>query len=225
MSPITLRLAPTAPRPSVRPEGVIARDENDYYLVVAADKGTAAFSDTANAISPSAVLAGRRLRIRRLRRLRPQGNGHHRTRCLGVRQASLRRARPRRQTEEFTAVGIGDMSGDVFGNGLLRSEKTRLVAAFDHRDIFLDPNPDAAVSFEERRACTTCPVPLAGLQPRAISAGGVYSARPEVHRNHPEVREVLDLGRVVTELAPTELLSAILKAPVDLLYNGGIGTT
>ena len=130
------------------------------------------------------------------------------------------------QTEEFTAVGIGDMSGDVFGNGLLRSKATRLVAAFDHRDIFLDPNPDAAVSFEERQRLYNLPrSSWQDYNRELISAGGgVYSRGLKSIEITPEVREVLDLDESVTELAPTELISAILKAPVDLIYNGGIGT-
>ena len=165
----------------VRPEGVIARDENDYYLVVAADKGTAAFSDTANAISlergfwlGDAFASG--------------GSVGYDHKAMGITARGAWESVKRHfaelghdaQTEEFTAVGIGDMSGDVFGNGLLRSKATRLVAAFDHRDIFLDPNPDAAVSFEERQRLYNLP----------------RSSWQDYNR----------------------------KAPVDLIYNGGIGT-
>ena len=130
------------------------------------------------------------------------------------------------QSEEFTAVGIGDMSGDVFGNGLMRSEKTRLVAAFDHRDIFLDPNPDPAVSFEERVRLYKLPRSSWQDYNRELisEGGGVYSRGLKSIKITPQVREVLGLEDDVTELAPSELLSAILKAPVDLLYNGGIGT-
>ena len=211
----------------VRPEGVIARDENDYYLVVAADKGTAAFSDTANAISlergfwlGDAFASGRSV-----------GYDH---KAMGITARGAWESVKRHfaelghdaQTEEFTAVGIGDMSGDVFGNGLLRSKATRLVAAFDHRDIFLDPNPDAAVSFEERQRLYNLPrSSWQDYNRELISAGGgVYSRGLKSIEITPEVREVLDLDESVTELAPTELISAILKAPVDLIYNGGIGT-
>ena len=130
------------------------------------------------------------------------------------------------QSEEFTAVGIGDMSGDVFGNGLMRSEKTRLVAAFDHRDIFLDPNPDPAVSFEERVRLYKLPRSSWQDYNRELisEGGGVYSRGLKSIEITPQVREVLGLEDDVTELAPSELLSAILRAPVDLLYNGGIGT-
>ena len=211
----------------VRPEGVIARDENDYYLVVAADKGTAAFSDTANAISlergfwlGDAFASG--------------GSVGYDHKAMGITARGAWESVKRHfaelghdaQTEEFTAVGIGDMSGDVFGNGLLRSKATRLVAAFDHRDIFLDPNPDAAVSFEERQRLYNLPrSSWQDYNRELISAGGgVYSRGLKSIEITPEVREVLDLDESVTELAPTELLSAILKAPVDLIYNGGIGT-
>lgn len=211
----------------VRPEGVIARDENDYYLVVAADKGTAAFSDTANAISlergfwlGDAFASG--------------GSVGYDHKAMGITARGAWESVKRHfaelghdaQTEEFTAVGIGDMSGDVFGNGLLRSKATRLVATFDHRDIFLDPNPDAAVSFEERQRLYNLPrSSWQDYNRELISAGGgVYSRGLKSIEITPEVREVLDLDESVTELAPTELISAILKAPVDLIYNGGIGT-
>ena len=211
----------------VRPEGVIARDENDYYLVVAADKGTAAFSDTANAISlergfwlGDAFASG--------------GSVGYDHKAMGITARGAWESVKRHfaelghdaQAEEFTAVGIGDMSGDVFGNGLLRSKATRLVAAFDHRDIFLDPNPDAAVSFEERQRLYNLPrSSWQDYNRELISAGGgVYSRGLKSIEITPEVREVLDLDESVTELAPTELISAILKAPVDLIYNGGIGT-
>ena len=211
----------------VRPEGVIARDENDYYLVVAADKGTAAFSDTANAISlergfwlGDAFASG--------------GSVGYDHKAMGITARGAWESVKRHfaelghdaQTEEFTAVGIGDMSGDVFGNGLLRSKATRLVAAFDHRDIFLDPNPNAAVSFDERQRLYNLPrSSWQDYNRDLISAGGgVYSRGLKSIEITPEVREVLGLDEFVTELAPTELISAILKAPVDLIYNGGIGT-
>ena len=211
----------------VRPEGVIARDADDYYLVVAADKGTAAFSDTANAISlergfwlGDAFASG--------------GSVGYDHKAMGITARGAWESVKRHfaelghdaQTEEFTAVGIGDMSGDVFGNGLLRSKATRLVAAFDHRDIFLDPNPNAAASFDERQRLYDLPrSSWQDYNRDLISAGGgVYSRGLKSIEITPEVREVLGLDESVTELAPTELISAILKAPVDLIYNGGIGT-
>ena len=211
----------------VRPEGVVARDADDYYLVVAADKGTAAFSDTANAISlergfwlGDAFASG--------------GSVGYDHKAMGITARGAWESVKRHfaelghdaQTEEFTAVGIGDMSGDVFGNGLLRSKATRLVAAFDHRDIFLDPNPNAAASFDERQRLYDLPrSSWQDYNRDLISAGGgVYSRGLKSIEITPEVREVLGLDESVTELAPTELISAILKAPVDLIYNGGIGT-
>ena len=118
------------------------------------------------------------------------------------------------------------MSGDVFGNGMMLSQKTRLVAAFDHRDIFLDPNPDAAISFEERVRLYNLPrSSWQDYNRELISAGGgVYSRSAKSIEITPQVREALGLGEDVTELAPPQLLAAVLKAPVDLLYNGGIGT-
>ncbi|MGV3103483.1 NAD-glutamate dehydrogenase [Rothia sp. 32237D007AR] len=206
---------------------VIARDGDDYYLVVAADKGTASFSDTANAISADynfwlgdAFASG--------------GSVGYDHKAMGITARGAWESVKRHfaelgidcQTEEFTAVGIGDMSGDVFGNGLMRSRATRLVAAFDHRDIFLDPNPDAAASFEERVRLYNLPrSSWQDYNPELISAGGgVYSRGAKSIPVSEQVRAVLGLEEDITELPPTELLSAILTAPVDLLYNGGIGT-
>ena len=136
----------------VPPPRVVRHDGDDPYLVVAADKGTATFSDIANGVAPVLrLLARRRVRLRRLGRLRPQGDGHHRPRRLGVGQAALPRDGRRHPDRGLHRVGVGDMSGDVFGNGMLLSEHIRLVAAFDHRHIFLDPDPDAATSYAERR--------------------------------------------------------------------------
>lgn len=211
----------------VRREGIIARDGDDYYLVVAADKGTAAFSDTANAISEEfgfwlgdAFASG--------------GSVGYDHKAMGITARGAWESVKRHfaelgrddQTDPFTVVGIGDMSGDVFGNGLMRSKVARLVAAFDHRDIFLDPNPDAAAAFDERVRLYNLPrSSWQDYNPELISeGGGVYSRRAKSIEITPQVREVLGLDESVTELAPADLLSAILKAPVDLLYNGGIGT-
>ncbi|MFW0111384.1 NAD-glutamate dehydrogenase [Rothia sp. CCM 9416] len=206
---------------------VLARDGDDYYLVVAADKGTASFSDTANAISAEygfwlgdAFASG--------------GSVGYDHKAMGITARGAWESVKRHfaelgidcQTQEFTAVGIGDMSGDVFGNGLMRSRATRLVAAFDHRDIFLDPSPHADVSFEERVRLYNLPrSSWQDYNPELISeGGGVYSRGAKSIPISPQVREVLGLGEDITQLSPPELLSAILKAPVDLLYNGGIGT-
>lgn len=211
----------------VRPEGVLARDGDDYYLVVAADKGTASFSDTANAISAEydfwlgdAFASG--------------GSVGYDHKAMGITARGAWESVKRHfaelgidcQHEEFTAVGIGDMSGDVFGNGLMRSRSTRLVAAFDHRDIFLDPAPDAEASFEERVRLYKLPrSSWQDYNPELISeGGGVYSRGAKSIPVSDQVREVLGLDEGVTEMSPPELLAVILKAPVDLLYNGGIGT-
>ena len=130
------------------------------------------------------------------------------------------------QTQDFTCVGIGDMSGDVFGNGMLLSRHIRLVAAFDHRHIFLDPNPDAERTFVERERMFKLPrSSWEDYDKSLISAGGgVYPRSAKSIPVSPEVRAVLGIKGDVTQLPPSELLSAILKAPVDLLWNGGIGT-
>lgn len=211
----------------VRPDGVIARDADDYYLVVAADKGTATFSDTANAISEEygfwlgdAFASG--------------GSVGYDHKAMGITARGAWESVKRHfaeigrdcQSQSFTAVGIGDMSGDVFGNGLMRSRTTRLVAAFDHRDIFLDPNPNAEAAFDERVRLYEKPRSSWQDYDRSLisEGGGVYSRGAKSIEITPQVREVLDLPEGTVELAPAELLSAILKAPVDLLYNGGIGT-
>ena len=130
------------------------------------------------------------------------------------------------QTEDFTAVGIGDMSGDVFGNGMLCSEHTRLVAAFDHRDIFLDPTPDAATSYAERRRLFE--LPRSSWQDYDTSliseGGGVFPRSLKSIPLNAAVREALGIDDDVRAMTPAELMKAILQAPVDLLWNGGIGT-
>lgn len=222
-----LKIAADGTETVVRPEGIIARDGNDYYLVVAADKGTAAFSDTANDISAEygfwlgdAFASG--------------GSVGYDHKAMGITARGAWESVKRHfaelgrdcQREEFTAVGIGDMSGDVFGNGMMLSEKTRLIAAFDHRDIFLDPTPEAATSHTERVRLYNLPrSSWQDYNRELISAGGgVYSRSAKSIEITPQVRKALGLDEGVTELAPPELLAAILKAPVDLLYNGGIGT-
>ena len=130
------------------------------------------------------------------------------------------------QTEDFTAVGIGDMSGDVFGNGLLCSEHTRLVAAFDHRDIFIDPKPDAATSYAERQRLFD--LPRSSWQDYDTSliseGGGVFPRSLKAIKLTPQITKALGLDDSVVSMTPAELMKAILQAPVDLLWNGGIGT-
>ncbi|WP_266159343.1 NAD-glutamate dehydrogenase, partial [Dyella silvatica] len=211
----------------VAPHDVVRHDADDPYLVVAADKGTATFSDIANAISiehgfwlGDAFASG-------------GSNGYdHKGMAITARGAweSVKRhfrAMGRdSQTQDFTCVGVGDMSGDVFGNGMLLSKHIRLLAAFDHRHVFLDPNPDAAGSFVERERMFKLPRSSWDDYDRSLisAGGGVYSRSLKSIPISPEVRVALGLKPDVTQLSPTDLLCVILKAPVDLLWNGGIGT-
>ncbi len=209
----------------VKPDGVVVHDGNDPYLVVAADKGTATFSDIANDISHAygfwlgdAFASGG-----------SQGYDH---KGMGITARGAWEAVKRHfremgtdiQTQPFTAVGVGDMSGDVFGNGMLLSEQTRLIAAFDHRDIFIDPNPDAAVSFAERKRLFSLPrSSWESYDQNLISdGGGVYSRSLKAIDLSPEAKEVLNITG--DKLTPDDVMQAILRAPADLLWFGGIGT-
>ncbi len=200
-------------------------DGDDPYLVVAADKGTATFSDRANALAESrgfwlgdAFASG--------------GSKGYDHKALGItaRGAWVAIGRHLRalgldaQRDEITVAGVGDMSGDVFGNGLLHSPTLRLVAAFDHRHVFLDPDPDPAASFAERRRLFELPgSSWADYDPDLISAGG--GVHPRTAKAVPLTAEVRSALRVdAEELTPAELVRAVLCAPVDLLYFGGIGT-
>jgi glutamate dehydrogenase len=209
----------------VPPPMVVRHDGDDPYLVVAADKGTATFSDYANAVSAEyghwlgdAFASG--------------GSVGYDHKAMGITARgaweSVKRSFRERgvdiQTTPFTVAGIGDMSGDVFGNGMLLSRCIRLVAAFDHRHVFIDPDPDPAVSFAEReRLFKLARSSWADYDAGLISAGGgVWSRNEKSVPISPQARAVL--GIEAEKLTPAELISAILKAPVDLLYNGGIGT-
>ncbi|WP_436775427.1 NAD-glutamate dehydrogenase [Yinghuangia sp. YIM S09857] len=211
----------------VPPTDVVRHDGDDTYLVVAADKGTATFSDIANEVAGAygfwlgdAFASG--------------GSAGYDHKGMGITARGAWESVKRHfrelghdtQTEDFTVVGIGDMSGDVFGNGMLLSEHIRLVAAFDHRHIFLDPEPDAAVSYAERRRLFDLPrSSWADYNPDLISAGGgVFPRTAKSVQITKQVRERLGLADSVTRLAPSELMKAILQAPVDLFWNGGIGT-
>jgi len=211
----------------VAPHRVVRHDDDDSYLVVAADKGTASFSDIANGLAAEygfwlgdAFASG--------------GSVGYDHKEMGITARGAWESVKRHfselgvdtQTEDFTVVGVGDMSGDVFGNGMLLSEHTRLVAAFDHRHIFLDPNPDAARSFAERARLFELPrSSWADYETNLISAGGgVFPRQAKVVPISAEVQVVLGLPAGTTQLSPPELLRAILLAPADLLYNGGIGT-
>ncbi|MET9200842.1 NAD-glutamate dehydrogenase [Gordonia sp. NPDC003585] len=206
---------------------VVRRDGDDSYLVVAADKGTAAFSDIANDVAAQygfwlgdAFASG--------------GSAGYDHKAMGITARGAWESVKRHfreigvdtQSQDFTVVGIGDMSGDVFGNGMLLSEHIRLVAAFDHRHIFVDPDPDAASSFAERTRLFELPrSSWADYDADLISAGGGVWARDR--KSIPisaEMTSALGLPDDTTELSPPELIHAILQAPVDLLWNGGIGT-
>jgi glutamate dehydrogenase len=209
----------------VGPERVIRYDDDDPYLVVAADKGTASFSDIANQVSADydfwlgdAFASG--------------GSRGYDHKQMGITargawesvKRHFRELGTNIQETDFTVVGIGDMSGDVFGNGMLLSKHIKLLAAFNHAHVFLDPDPDPEASFSERKR-------LFGLERSAWSdydesviseGGGVYERTAKSIELTPQVREALAIE--AEELSPTELIREILRAPVDLLWNGGIGT-
>lgn len=211
----------------VPPERVVRRDGDDTYLVVAADKGTATFSDIANDVA-----AGYGFWLGDAFASGGSAGYDHKEMGITARGAWESVKRHFRELEidvaadDFTVVGIGDMSGDVFGNGMLLSEHIRLVAAFDHRHVFLDPDPDAARSFAERGRMFALPrSSWADYDAGLISeGGGVYARTAKSVPISPQVREALGLPADVTEMAPPDLVKAILTAPVDLLWNGGIGT-
>lgn len=211
----------------VPPADVVRHDGDDPYLVVAADKGTATFSDIANGVAKDygfwlgdAFASGGSIGYdHKAMGITARGawesvKYHFRTTGVDV------------QTTDFTVAGVGDMSGDVFGNGMLLSRHIRLVAAFDHRHIFIDPDPDAATSFAERQRLFELPrSSWADYSSELISAGGgVFPRTAKSISITPQMREALDLPAGVSSMAPNDLISAILKAPVDLLWNGGIGT-
>ncbi|WP_125078431.1 NAD-glutamate dehydrogenase [Mycobacterium sp. P7213] len=209
------------------PSQVVRRDGDDAYLVVAADKGTASFSDIANGVAKSygywlgdAFASG--------------GSVGYDHKEMGITAKGAWESVKRHfremgidtQTQDFTVVGVGDMSGDVFGNGMLRSEHIRLVAAFDHRHIFLDPDPDPARSFAERQRMFDLPRSSWDDYDKSLisAGGGVYARDLKSVPVSPQVAAVLGLDADITELTPPVLIRAILRAPVDLLFNGGIGT-
>jgi glutamate dehydrogenase len=211
----------------VHPLGVVRYDDDDPYLVVAADKGTATFSDIANAISAEhgfwlgdAFASG--------------GSVGYDHKGMGITarggwesvKRHFRALGRDSQSQDFTCVGVGDMSGDVFGNGMLLSRHIRLVAAFDHRHIFLDPDPDAAVSFRERERMFALPRSSWDDYDKSLISrgGGVFPRSAKTITLSPEACRAIGLDESSGAVTPTALMSAILKAPVDLLWNGGIGT-
>ena len=211
----------------VPPELVVRHDGDDPYLVVAADKGTATFSDIANGVAAGygfwlgdAFASGGSVGYdHKAMGITARGaweSVKHHFREIGVDT----------QSQDFTCVGIGDMSGDVFGNGMLLSEHIALVAAFDHRHIFLDPNPVPGTSFAERRRLFELPRSTwADYDASLISTGGgVFPRTAKSVKISPEVRTALGIEAGIDSLSPVELIRAALLAPVDLLWNGGIGT-
>ncbi len=209
----------------VRPANVVAWEDDDPYLVVAADKGTATFSDIANGVSAAygfwlgdAFASGGSVGYDH------KGMG---ITARGAWEAVKRHFRERGkdiQTEPFTMVGVGDMSGDVFGNGALLSKATQLVAAFDHRDIFIDPTPDPATSWAERKRLFDLPRSSWQDYDKSLisEGGGVFSRTAKSIALTPQIKALLDIADEA--LDPISLIRAILKAPVELLYLGGIGT-
>lgn len=209
----------------IPPAGVVRRDQDDPYFVVAADKGTATFSDTANAISEKhgfwlddAFASG--------------GSAGYDHKKMGITAKGAWEAVKRHfreinrdiQTSPFSVVGVGDMSGDVFGNGMLLSPKTRLIAAFDHRDIFIDPDPDMAASMAERERMFALPrSSWQDYDKTKLSDGGVIVSRSQKSITLPAAAAAA-IGLAKTTATPVEIMTAILKAPVDLLWFGGIGT-
>ena len=209
----------------VPPDRVRRYDDDDPYLVVAADKGTASFSDLANQVAAEydfwlgdAFASG--------------GSAGYDHKAMGITargawESARRHARvlgKNADLDEMTVVGIGDMSGDVFGNGMLRSPHLKVVAAFDHRHIFIDPDPDPQASFDERRRLFETPrSSWADYDDALISAGGGVSPRSVKSIDlSPEAQAVL--GTTVARATPNELIQLVLRAPVDMLWNGGVGT-
>ncbi|MBS0247166.1 MAG: NAD-glutamate dehydrogenase [Proteobacteria bacterium] len=208
----------------IPPDNVVRHEGDDPYLVVAADKGTATFSDIANALSiehgywlGDAFASG--------------GSAGYDHKVMGITARGAWESVKRHFREmdinihetPFTAVGVGDMSGDVFGNGMLRENTTKLVAAFDHRDIFIDPDPDPKESFLERQRLFDLPRSSWQDYDKALlsKGGGIYPRSSKEIRLSPEAQKLFEVGEKVT---PQQLMQAILKAKVDLLFFGGIGT-
>lgn len=209
----------------IPPLNVVRYDEDDTYLVVAADKGTATFSDIANGISKEygfwlddAFASG--------------GSAGYDHKKMGITargawesvKRHFRELAINPDRDNFTVVGIGDMAGDVFGNGMLLSQHIKLIAAYNHMHIFLDPDPDPALSFEERQHLFNLPRSAwSDYKPELISkGGGVFNRSAKSIKLSPEIKQALDIHE--DSLAPNDLIRAMIKAPVDLIWNGGIGT-
>lgn len=209
----------------VPPKNVVRYDDDDPYLVVAADKGTATFSDIANDLAQKAgfwlddaFASG--------------GSTGYDHKKIGITSRGVwvsvkrhfRELGIHPEKDDFTVIGIGDMGGDVFGNGMLLSKHIKLVAAFNHVHIFLDPNPDSTKSYEERKRLFHLPRSTwMDYDPKLISTGGgVFNRSAKSIKLTPEIKQILNVKK--DSMVPNELIRAILKAPVDLIWNGGIGT-
>lgn len=209
----------------IPPDHVVRYDNDDPYLVVAADKGTATFSDIANGIAKKygfwlgdAFASG--------------GSAGYDHKKMGITSRGVWVSVKRHFREigldpdkdDFTVIGIGDMAGDVFGNGMLLSKHTKLVGAFNHMHIFLDPDPDPALSYEERARLFKLPrSSWKDYNPELISkGGGVFDRSAKSIKLTPEIKHVLNTKK--DSMVPNEIIKAMLKAPVDLIWNGGIGT-
>lgn len=209
----------------VRPANTVCHDDMDPYLVIAADKGTATFSDIANEISKEyqfwlgdAFASG--------------GSAGYDHKEIGITAKGVWESVKRHfrhlgvdtQQDEFTVIGIGDMSGDVFGNGMLLSKHIRLLAVFNHRHIFIDPNPDPQVSFFERQRLFMLPCSTWNdyAQDKISAGGGVFNRSAKSIKLSPEIKQLF--GIVKDVLTPNMLIQHLLTAKVDLLFNGGIGT-
>jgi glutamate dehydrogenase len=220
---LTDNLSPTGA--VIHPKDVVRYDDDDPYLVVAADKGTATFSDIANAVAEDygfwlgdAFASG--------------GSAGYDHKAMGITAKGAWEAVKRHfrelgkdiQKEPFTVAGVGDMSGDVFGNGMLLSPVTKLVAAFDHRDIFIDPDPDPATTLAERQRLFDLPRSSWQDYDKTLisKGGGVFSRALKSITLTPEIKALLDIR--ASSVTPAELIQTILKARVELLYLGGIGT-
>ncbi len=209
----------------IPPKNVVRYDDDDPYLVVAADKGTATFSDTANAISKEynfwlgdAFASGGSLGYDH-KKMGITAKGAWESVKYNFYELGINT-----QTTDFTVIGIGDMSGDVFGNGMLLSEHIKLVGAFNHSHIFLDPNPDPDKSFKERYRLFNLPQSTWEDYDKTIISvgGGVYKRSVKSIKLSNEIKTILDIKN--DSISPHELIKALLRAPVDLIWNGGIGT-
>lgn len=209
----------------IKPKDTVCHDDDDPYLVVAADKGTATFSDLANSVSQhydfwlgDAFASG--------------GSNGYDHKAMGITAKGAWESVKRHfrelgidcQLEDFTVVGIGDMSGDVFGNGMLLSKHIKLLAAFNHQHIFIDPNPDPDVSWNERYRLFQLPrSSWEDYDHQLISAGGgIFSRRAKSIKLTPEIQQLV--GTTRSSMIPNDLIKLLLTSPVDLLWNGGIGT-